>query len=360
MKLTKRKILVVAAIIFAVVVGLAIFNILRHIIYWTPTEQVSFPSNGVQLSGILIKPKEEGIYPAVVMLHGSGPESSNDLAYRVNANALVRRGFAVLIYDKRGVGNSGGDFESASFSDFVDDGIAAVNYLCGRADIANDRIGLFGTSEGAWFTPEIAARSGAVAFIFNRVGPPFSWTENVIWEVRNDFLHDGITEQDVDALVAITQRRWDFYVAVSNDPTLANGEQRASIDAELRRLRETVPNADKVLPERLRDYDEEWYSDFAAEAQYDPRPFLEAIDVPMYYVYGETDINVPTKKAVAYLEKLREEHGKKIEIHVYPGVGHPMFTWKGIFNAGYPPGYLELMSTWSAEQVSQSGKGGEK
>ena len=38
----------------------------------------------------------------------------------------------------------------------------------------------------------------------------------------------------------------------------------------------------------------EFYTNFAADASYDPGPFLKSIDVPMYYAFGETDVNVPT------------------------------------------------------------------
>ena len=100
--------------------------------------------------------------------------------------------------------SSGGNFDAALYRDFVVDAIAAVRYLASREDIDSDRIGLFGISESGWLTPEIAAVSHGVAFIVNRVGPPLSWIETVLWEARNEFLSEGAAEADLDMLLALT------------------------------------------------------------------------------------------------------------------------------------------------------------
>ena len=94
---------------FALFVALVLFNVIQYLIYWSPTEDITFKSGETVMSGLLVKPEETGIFPAVIVLHGSGPESLNDPAYKITANTLVRSGFAVLLYDKRGVGKSGGD-----------------------------------------------------------------------------------------------------------------------------------------------------------------------------------------------------------------------------------------------------------
>ena len=107
----------------------------------------------------------------------------------------------------------------------------------------------------------------------------------------------------------------------------------------------------EVLPERLRPYDRKYYSDFAINSIYDPGPYLEAIDVPMYYAFGETDANVPTEESVAFLEELREKYDKNISYTVLEGVGHSLMHWTGILTAGYAPKYLQIVESWTLEQV---------
>ena len=177
-----KKLLLATGGVVGLVFALVIFNALRYLVFWFPTEAVSFASGDVTIAGTLIKPSDTGPFPAVIILHGSGPESMEGPGYRLAANMFARSGFAVLLYDKRGVGESSGDFESAQFSDFIADAVAAVEYLAGREDIDAGNIGVQGNSEGGWFTPEVAHTTGKVAFIFNRVGPPLPWMENVIWE----------------------------------------------------------------------------------------------------------------------------------------------------------------------------------
>ena len=145
-------------------------------------------------------------------------EKGIDPPSRAVVNALIRSGFAVLAYDKRGVGASGGDFDSATYRDFIDDAIAAVEYLADRPDVDGGTIGLYVVSESGWFAPEIALRSGRVDFVFNKVGSPLSVMDTVLWEARNDFLAAGIADSDVQALVDVTGRRWKYYLAAADNP----------------------------------------------------------------------------------------------------------------------------------------------
>ena len=326
-----------AAVLFA-------YNYLRFAVFWLPAEEVAFTSEpGITLRGTLVKPAETGAYPAVIILHGSGPESREEVSYRVMANTIARSGTAVLLYDKRGVGESDGDFESATFQNLVADAVAAVAYLAGRDDIDAGNIALLGNSQSGWFTPEVAYRSGHVAYIVNRVGPPLSWMDNVIWEVRNDLLADGVRESELGPLLENSRRRWEYYVDAAADPTLGTGARRDSINAELQRLRMQVPAAQNRMPEELAPYDADDYRGYAADIGYDPREYLEAIDVPILYVFAENDINVPTAQSVEFLESFRQQYHKDIEIVVLEGVGHSMAGWTGLLTAGYVPEFIDLL-----------------
>jgi uncharacterized protein len=66
-------------------------------------------------AGSLISPKVAGKHPAIILVHGSGAHNRESVLPL--ARCLVRRGMAVLGYDKRGVGGSTGDWNVASFDD---------------------------------------------------------------------------------------------------------------------------------------------------------------------------------------------------------------------------------------------------
>jgi pimeloyl-ACP methyl ester carboxylesterase len=325
---------------------------LRHVVYWSPSEEVTFESGGIALAGTLIKPASSGTFPAVVLLHGSGPETRSDPQTRVVVNVLVRNGFAVLLYDKRGVAASGGDFESALYPDFVGDAIAAVEYITTRADIDARLIGLYAVSEGAWLAPEVAARIGNVAFIFNKVGSPLPAEECWLWEIGNEYIGEGYSESDAKKLVDLARLRWDYYQDAAADPSLAAGPRRDAINVEIARVFEEIPNVENVIRAELLPYEQERHTSFAANSGYDPGPFIEQLDIPMFYTFGEHDENLPTVQSVAALDLLIES-GKKIEYRVFAGVGHGLATWRGALQFGYVPGYLDVLDEWTAARVAE-------
>jgi hypothetical protein len=109
-------------------------------------EDVRFPSGDIQLSGTLISPATHGRHAAIILVHGSGPENREYMLPLVRF--LIRHGVAVLGYDKRGVGGSTGDWNTASFDDLAGDVVAAFGYLKTRADIDHNRSGTERNDDG--------------------------------------------------------------------------------------------------------------------------------------------------------------------------------------------------------------------
>jgi len=70
------------------------------------TEEIEFVSHGATLSGSIVVPASD-IHAAVVFVHGSGKQARN-LHW---AERFAREGIAALVYDKRGAGKSGGEYE---------------------------------------------------------------------------------------------------------------------------------------------------------------------------------------------------------------------------------------------------------
>jgi len=89
-------------------------------------EEVTFTNRmaGVTLAGTLTVPQSGGPYPAVVLISGSGEQDRDELIYYhrpflVLADYLSQRGIAVLRYDERGVGESSGQFSTATTVDHL-------------------------------------------------------------------------------------------------------------------------------------------------------------------------------------------------------------------------------------------------
>lgn len=108
------------------------------------TEKITFAGADGSIPAILVRPKEEGLLPTVVLLHGYG--SRKELVIPT-ALELGKAGFCVLIPDLRGHGDSRlpSDFGGKERLDIVQ----AISYLVSRADVDRTKVALMGSSFGA-------------------------------------------------------------------------------------------------------------------------------------------------------------------------------------------------------------------
>lgn len=327
------------------------FFINYHLVYAGIAEEVTIQSGYVQLAGMLVRPDTLGPHPAVVLLHGAGTRQTfGKWNNRIHTNLYLRQGFAVLSYDKRGSGNSDIDYQTVTFQNLTDDGVAAVNFLRSRVDIIPDQIGLLGVSESGWFTPEIAARTGNIAFIVNRMSTPLDWTTTVLFEVKNDFLAAGVSEADLYDVLQLQTRIWQFYVDSVADKSVANGPERDAINALVDEMNARTGIDD--LFGHLPAYDSKYYEAKVSKLSYDPYPYLAEIDIPILYILAGKDVNIPLNESVAGLEQLKLEMNKDITIEIYPNAGHYLYRWDWFPLEGfYVPGYLESIGSWTAEQI---------
>lgn len=125
-------------------------------------------TDNIQLAGTITSPDSETPSPAVILVAGSGHTDRNETKmghFLLLADYLTRNGIVVLRYDKRGVGESTGDYDKATTYDFASDVKAGIKYLKNRKDVDSKNIGIIGHSEGALIAPMIASESDDLAFI---------------------------------------------------------------------------------------------------------------------------------------------------------------------------------------------------
>jgi len=255
-------------------------------------QEVTFDnaSAGIRLAGTLSVPDGTGPFPAVVLIGGTGPGTRDENSFGhklfvVLADALNRRGIAVLRYDKRGVGASGGDFATAMIPDFASDAEAAMTFLMSRPEIAAKHIGLIGHSEGGAIAPMIAVRNPAARFVVLMAGPGMRIGRLLNVQDARIARASGVPEEQI-------AKRSAFFNKLYADLATATGSAAALSVAKADIAQGVI---DKLIrPENADTLAHQVTSPWARQAfDYDPIPTLRALRTPVLVLDGSRDLFVP-------------------------------------------------------------------
>lgn len=299
-------------------------------------EEVTFSNELAILHGTLVRPSGKGPFPAVVLVHGSAAQGRHSWAYRSPADFFVRRGFAVLYYDKRGVGASTGPWMETSFpnlADLADDLRAAVRWLRQRPDIDGRRVGAFGGSQGLWVS---AAAGDALSFMIMRGAPAVTPEEQELQRVRHTLMRAG----EPDSVVHRALEHTRLYFAV-----VRSGRGWDALAQSVARIREE-PWGKELLQADVPD-DLYWWRH---NLTFDAAPHLRALRIPILLIYGEDDTVVPPTENAAHLAALLRE--SSASVLVFPRADHSLEVSAGMDPEGrwrFPrkaPGMFEAIDAW--------------
>ena len=307
-------------------------------------EDVRFSNGDVRLAGSLISPTTAGRHPAVILVHGSGAE--NRAFILPFARFLVRRGMAVLGYDKRGAGESTGDWKGASFDVLAGDVSAAFEFLKTRSDIDPAQIGLLGVSQAGWVMPLAAVRAKDLAFLISISGAAIPAAETTIDQAQNEMTAAGMKPEIVAEIVAVmklqyefarTGQGWDDYAAA-----------RSRLASRIGRPPDTIPDTpDHPFWQSIR----QWYF-------YDPAPTLRQLRVPVLAIFGELDNNiVAARNQPAWEAALKAGGHPDYTLRVLPKANHYQWEAKTGSNAEmaslqrFVPDYFTTIEGWLAKRV---------
>lgn len=232
--------------------------------------EVAFENGDLRLGGLMFMPEGDGPFPAAVFIHGSGTSRRDNPWYLSVAAELQERGIAVLLPDKRGSEQSGGDWRDTSFEDLATETAAAFRFLARQPRIDAHRIGLVGLSQGGWIAPVVAARVPEVALAVSMSGAGVTTEEQLLFEEINNIQQMGTYPFVARLIAPITTRR----------------------------IRQS----------------ETW----RPTAGFDPMPYWAKVEAPVFAAFGGGDTNVPVEDSVERFRNLPRD----VFIRVYPDGGH--------------------------------------
>lgn len=298
---------------------------------------VTFASGPTTLSGELILPPTPGRHPAILFLHGSGPEGRWGARYL--ARKFASRGFVALIYDKRGVGASKGDWQTSGFEDLADDAAAGLRLLAAQPEVDAARLGIYGHSQGGTITPLVANRAGNVAFLIASAASGIDMAETEIYSIENSI---GVAQ-----LPPTEQADAKLFVKTIVDVAY-KGAPRANLDDVVKRFRGRSWFFEPPPPEHS------YWSFSRRVAGYRASDQWRQVRAPVFLVYGERDERVPPKpSADAIVSALKAGSNERAAVKIFPNAAHAFAIVPQMPPDGWPkrvPGYADALIDWALSQ----------
>jgi alpha/beta superfamily hydrolase len=332
-------------------------------------ERVSFRSGAATLSGTLLLPSTKGPHPAAVFVHGSGEQDRNGFVsiIRFAADHFARHGVAALIYDKPGVGESKGHWETETLDDLATDALAAHEFLLNHKNIDAKQVGLWGSSQAAWIMPKVAARSKDVAFIISvsGAGSGISVGEQVLYNLEVDLGNAGFSQEEISEWKQAYKILYELVRA-------GEGADTRQLEDTVRKLQRNPKLTDALRKEwflarpnpkidwKKRD---QWF--FLYDPNFDAVPLWKQYAGPVLGVFGELDGLEPVHQVVPiFAQALASRKNTDFAIMVFPKGHHilmEMETDRPNDNElprlkRYVPGYFDAMSDWLLRHLKRPEK----
>lgn len=334
------------------------------------TVDVVFGSGDIELAGTLTLPGGPGPHPALVTITGSGPQDRDNAHPSIPdyrpfawlAEHLQSLGVAVLRFDERGVGASGGEFDGATSHDFARDVEAALEYLRARSDVDADRLGLVGHSEGGMIAGMIAARDPNLAFVISLAGASvdgFTLMRNQIanlafTQAPSEAFAEHVVQMEILAMELTLAEDW---AALEEHLFASYQTQFEMLPEEGRPPAEQIePLARQTAQQSTARYMDPWFRFFLS---YDPGQDWALVTAPVLAVFAEFDLQVDPALHREPLREAFDRAGNEEATIVTLERANHLFLESDTGDAleyadlemAFAPGFLDLVTRWLAEHV---------
>ncbi len=264
--------------------------------------------------------------------------------FLVLADALTRRGIAVLRYDDRGVGKSTGSFSGATTFDFAEDALAGLRFLQKQKDIDPKKIGICGHSEGGLIAPICAVKSKEVAFVVLLAGPAVSGAEILKWQAPRLLKARGFPQPLIDEALSF------------NEKVFSCIQEGKALEETRRKLRSVLEEAWKARPQgkkesfvkaQLKRFLSPWFRTFL---RFDPKSTISKLSCPVLVLNGEKDLQVVPEQNLPVFRKLLAGHPDASMVE-FKGLNHLFQTCK----TGAPSEYGQIEETMAPKVLKRVG-----
>ncbi|MBI1266393.1 MAG: alpha/beta fold hydrolase [Cryomorphaceae bacterium] len=255
------------------------------------TEEVEIALEDHILAGTMFMPEGE-VKTLAIFITGSGPQNRDEeilghKPFLVIADDLAHAGIATLRCDDRGVGESTGDFSSATSADFASDVSAIVDFARRQTPLSAAKVGLIGHSEGGIVAAMVASQGG-IDFVISLAGPGVIGSQLLTTQQRDIMMSQGYTYDDA---VAYSDRITSITNIIISAPDGADLD--AMIDGAYDALRKDGSFSEELISaekkQLITSLKGPWMRYFM---NLDPAPYWEKVSCPTLAMNGDKDLQV--------------------------------------------------------------------
>ena len=279
-------------------------------------QAIEFWNAGTQLRGTLYWPvmAKARRVPVVVAFHDASVGMADAPLYRHLREGLPAMGIGVLLFDRRGSGKSGGSAKNVSYAMLADDGIAGARAISTLSQIDPRHIGYWGLSQGGWLAILAANRDKHAAFAVSVSAPLVTPEVQMEFAMANRLRVLGCSQSDVSAMLD-ARRSWSAY--------LAGRGTRAAAIAKLSAIYRKPWFSQMYLPSPDQVPSDPRASSWRTHMNVDPLPALDAVRMPMLFIFGGADPWIPVDVTVRRLNALSSRH-PNLQWNIVPNASHEM------------------------------------
>jgi len=268
-------------------------------------EALSVQSGDVLLEGLIARPENGEAEKLVLLIGGSGPLDRNQNSSSVQLNLfselalhLAEQGFASFRYDKRGCGESTGDYDATGHSDLVADACACLEHLKNHDDFSSADIYVLGHSEGTLIAPQVVAKIPGIAGQI-LVMPYLEKFTSLIRRQAEQSL------KEIKKVPGFRGMMIRFFLLIS-------GDQIAKQKKLIQRIQKTSEATIKIKKQVI---NAKWIREMIA---LEPAEIHGSVNTPTLAIAGEKDLQCDPND----IEILKEHIVGPLETHVVPDLTH--------------------------------------
>ncbi|NET34957.1 MAG: alpha/beta hydrolase [Cyanothece sp. SIO1E1] len=299
-------------------------------------EGIEVRNGEVTIRGTLVLPRGKQKAPLVAFAHGSGPASRWWGMYW--AHEFAKMGIASFLHDKRGCGESSGNWMKSSLDDLASDIESSLSLLKDHPRIDSTKMGIYGVSQGAWVATKIGARNPELSFLIGNSGGGISPYEKEMLSYENNMRHAGIEERGIQEGLALVEEYMTYLRTANHRQQL-----KAKLEAAADQAWYPILGLQHILVSEDNVPNWQWVATYRTEKD------IEQLDMPILLLFGDHDHIIPVERSMSsWQEWLSKGGNQQVEFKVFPGAGHGL-RLGGHHASGfpkYPQDHIEIISAW--------------